>query len=323
MAGTVPGHMLYLSGMKRYILPIALVLVVVSAVGVGTVFGVWSSVLFESEAADAQTAPPLSTDMAGIPEMDTEAAMLENLMMSRYVNPYEGKQVRQYGNDAVVVPILMYHYIESPPETSDPNIRDLYVSPEMFEKQMKYLYLNSYKTVTLADLLAALRGETELDPKSVIITLDDLYQSQVDEALPRLNKYGFKAIFFVNVYSSGAYDARIRAVIDAGQEIGCHGYTHTDVRGMTAAELDFEMGKCKTVIENKFNVSVRHFAYPGCTYDDNAVSAAGNIGYETAVTCVTPWNGHVLDDRYHLARRLISNDYDKFIGRLEDREGVW
>lgn len=261
--------------------------------------------------------------------MDPQA-LGEVEMMQQYsiaeneADKYDTLGSRAYSEDAIVVPILMYHHIEPVPAgIENKNVRDLYVSPTMFERQVKYLYLSGYETVTLSDLVAALRGNKQLPEKSVIITFDDLFPSQVENGIPILDKYGFKSIFFVNVYSGKEYNDNIQKVIDSGHEIGSHGYNHADVRSMNANQLDFEMGKSKTVLENRFGIKINHFAYPGCNYSSKAIRAAKNIGYKSAVICVSPWNGHEFSDRYHLARRLISNDFNRFVARIEDKKGVW
>lgn len=300
-----------------------------SALSLGFLLSVLQEAIFprEPEPANSESELENSALSANIDsqEYSSESQLIEKYTLARSKkNPYSENSTREYAENAVVVPILMYHHIEPVPEdVTDENIADLYVSPTMFERQMKYLYLAGYETVSLSDLSRALNGKNNLPDKPVILTFDDLYPSQVEYALPVLNKYDLDAIFFVNVYSSSSYNSKIERVLDSGHQVGCHGYKHEDVRGMTADELDFEMGASKTKLENDFDIKIQHFSYPGCTYDNAAVRAAKNIGYQTAVTCATAWNGHVPRDRYHLARRLVSDNYNKFIARLEDKQGVY
>lgn len=220
----------------------------------------------------------------------------------------------------------MYHHIEKPPtkeEQPNENVRDLYVSPAMFNRQMQYLYLAGYQTISLTDLSRALRKDTKLPEKPVIITFDDLVPTQVTKGIPVLKKYGFKAIFFVNIDSGYTTGSRVNTIIKAGHEIGSHSYHHVDLRGRNDSFLMVETLRSKEVLEEKYEIKVTHFAYPGCNYDHKAENAVKDAGYDTAVICASAQNGHILSERWHLARRVISNDFDLFVARLEDREGVY
>lgn len=66
-----------------------------------------------------------------------------------------------------------------------------------FEKQMRYLHENGYHTITLDDLDAWQNGRRSLPPKPIAITFDDGDRSVYDYAWPILEKYGFKASYFV------------------------------------------------------------------------------------------------------------------------------
>ena len=244
-----------------------------------------------------------------------------NLVRQRH--PFENLPVHSYAEDTIVVPVLMYHKVETPPSGAKPSVWQLYVSPTEFDHQMEYLYMAGYSVVTLEDITTALGGGTALPVKPVAITFDDLYQSQVDNALPVLAKYGFKATFFVCANCPHVKGENVKAVLAAGHTIGSHSYSHGDLTELRGAALRHEVAESRHVLESRYGITTSFFAYPGCNYDPTVEQAVINAGYLGAVTCVTPFNGQTDSGRYHLARRLIDNDYDKFIARLEDREGMW
>lgn len=258
-------------------------------------------------------------------EASIEASLEEPTDYNLVVNekPFANMPIREYAEGTIVVPILMYHHIQDPPAGAKPSAWQLHVSPGEFDRQMKYLYLSSHNVVSLDNVLTALAGGEQLPENPVVITFDDLYQSQIDSALPVLSKYGFKATFFVCVACAQTKVANVRAVLDAGHEIGSHSFYHKNVAKLKGSALRKEIGDSKSVLASRYGVDVKFFAYPGCSYSAVAERMVEEYGYLGAVTCVTPYNGQTYDGRFHLARRLIDNDYDKFVARLEDREGMW
>jgi peptidoglycan/xylan/chitin deacetylase (PgdA/CDA1 family) len=110
------------------------------------------------------------------------------------------------------VPVLCYHYLRraggplrfmkvllyvvlSLPVLDD---NEVWTQTEgAFEKQMKYLHENGYQTITLDDLTRWQQGRSGLPQKPVVVTFDDGDRSVYDYAWPILEKYGFKAAYFI------------------------------------------------------------------------------------------------------------------------------
>ncbi|WP_342555441.1 polysaccharide deacetylase family protein [Paenibacillus sp. FSL R7-0652] len=97
---------------------------------------------------------------------------------------------------AAEVPVLMYHYVTPKQDNREPNNKSI-IDLEVFEQNMKYLYENGYRTVTLAQLEQYVNGEISLPEKSIVITFDDGYQNNYTLAYPVLKKYHFHASLFV------------------------------------------------------------------------------------------------------------------------------
>jgi len=79
---------------------------------------------------------------------------------------------------SVDLPILVYHHIQ-PGSTST-----LFVSPEEFDKQLKYLQDNGFHTISFTDLADYLEKGKPLPPHPVIISLDDGWENQFDYGFP-------------------------------------------------------------------------------------------------------------------------------------------
>ncbi len=87
--------------------------------------------------------------------------------------------------------VLQYHHFgdNTPPSTS--------VTPELFDRHLKYLSENKYNVWPLEKIVAFLKEKKELPDRCVAITIDDAYVSVYDEAFPRLKEYGFPFTVFV------------------------------------------------------------------------------------------------------------------------------
>ncbi|MGD9969430.1 MAG: poly-beta-1,6-N-acetyl-D-glucosamine N-deacetylase PgaB [Sulfuricurvum sp.] len=82
--------------------------------------------------------------------------------------------------------ILSYHEIAEKSETLDPSYT---VSPENFERQIRWLIDNGYHFVRVDDILKYRKYGKALPEKAVLITFDDGYQSVYANAYPILKKY--------------------------------------------------------------------------------------------------------------------------------------
>ncbi|MGD2207243.1 MAG: polysaccharide deacetylase family protein, partial [Anaerolineae bacterium] len=134
------------------------------------------------------------------------------------------------------VPILMYHYISDPPPGANAYRRDLSVSPEAFDAQLRYLKREGYQTITLNDLALHLTVGKPLPPKPIILTFDDGYTDAYVYAFPLLRRHGFVGTFFL---ISGPMDANspehlswaeVEEMHAAGMKFEPHSYDHPDMR---------------------------------------------------------------------------------------------
>ena len=92
------------------------------------------------------------------------------------------------------VPVLLYHHI------AEHSRSYITVTPDTFEKQMKFLKDNDYHTVTVQQLIDYVYYGGSLPENPVCVTFDDGYLSTYEYAYPILKKYGLNA----TVYAIGA-----------------------------------------------------------------------------------------------------------------------
>jgi peptidoglycan/xylan/chitin deacetylase (PgdA/CDA1 family) len=109
--------------------------------------------------------------------------------------------------------------------------------------------------------------------KVVMINFDDGYKSHFLYAMPILDKYGFKATFFI---VCGKMETQpkwmtwqdITALKDDGMDIQSHTMTHAHLDSVSAEKLDYEIGYAKQCLaDHGFDATI--FAYPNNLGSDN------------------------------------------------------
>jgi peptidoglycan/xylan/chitin deacetylase (PgdA/CDA1 family) len=192
----------------------------------------------------------------------------------------------------VNVPILMYHYISVPPAEADVYRRDLSVSPERFREQMAWLQENGYHTVTLYQIHTALTAGVPLPDKPIVLTFDDGYVDNYENAFPILREFGFTGTFFiltdVTDRSQPGYMTwdMIREMSRAGMSIEVHGREHVEYTNRDRDWLVFHLLGPAQTIQANLGYQPRFIAYTAGRYDDTVISVASEMGYWGGITTI-------------------------------------
>jgi peptidoglycan/xylan/chitin deacetylase (PgdA/CDA1 family) len=208
------------------------------------------------------------------------------------------------------VPILMYHYISVPPEDADIYRTDLSVTPDNFRAQMIYLVENGYSTIDFYDLSLAIVNKRELPPKPVIITLDDGYRDNYENAFPILKEFGLTATIFIptDFIDQGNPNHLSWEMIEEMAEYGIrfepHSKTHPDLRDRDREFLIWEILGPQETLAAHLGYTPRYFAYPGGRYDEAVITILAELDFWGAVTTAGgKWQGY--NDRYEWTRMRV------------------
>jgi peptidoglycan/xylan/chitin deacetylase (PgdA/CDA1 family) len=227
------------------------------------------------------------------------------------------------------VPILMYHYISIPPEDANKYRVDLSIAPDAFREQMAYLADNGFETVDLYDLSLAITGKRDLPEKPVIITMDDGYRDNYENAFPILQEFGLSATFFVvtqpiddgnEIYLTWEM---AKEMANAGMRIEPHSKTHADLSSRDREYIVYEILGSQESIAAHTGQTPRFFCYPGGRYDETTIEVVSDLDFWGAVTTEGgEWHGY--DDRYEWSRiRMRSTTtLDEFTNLVDPRETV-
>jgi peptidoglycan/xylan/chitin deacetylase (PgdA/CDA1 family) len=140
--------------------------------------------------------------------------------------PYFRSEYTAYAQEpAQAIPVLTYHRLSLFDDGSNVTIAN-------FADQMQTLYDNGWRTITLGEYQAFMRGEKKLPPKSFLITFDDGAQQSFYPADPILKTLGYSAVEYVIVAASETPKTtyyltpeQLRAMLKTGRwELGSHSY---------------------------------------------------------------------------------------------------
>ncbi len=214
------------------------------------------------------------------------------------------------------VPILCYHRFGTPSSK-------MVVSPAGFAAQLEWLARNRWTVLRLADVAGFLQGKKALPPRSVVITIDDGYESVYRHAYPLLKKYGFAATLFVYTDFIGAADALSFAQMQEMQRSGLvdiqsHSKSHRNLIERTAQESDaryrqnieLEMRQPRELLARRLDGhELRHIAYPYGDANALVLDAATRAGFELGAT-VIPGGNAFFAQPLMLRRTMIFGDLE-------------
>ena len=141
-----------------------------------------------------------------------------------------------------------------------------------------------------ADLYLKLRN-TEVSGLWPEITFDDGHISNFEFALPVLQSRAITARFFITVGWTGRRQGymrwqELRALHQAGQHIGAHGWSHALLTHCSARELHSELVDARLTLEDKLGTSITTMSLPGGRYNRRVLTACQEAGYRQIFTSI-------------------------------------
>lgn len=208
--------------------------------------------------------------------------------------------------------VLMYHKVNDRPGNS------VTVPTTLFAEQMAQLRELGYTVVGLEAVLAFYDSGAPLQPRSVLITFDDGYRDNLENALPVLREHGYPAVMFVPIgYLDDTrplpHEKRLasRGLVNptleweelaeletGGVRVESHGISHRPLSDLKIDEAAREITLSKLRLEEGLGRPVEAFAYAKgavAHYESVHVSLLRQAGYEVAFTSVSGANTSATD----------------------------
>ncbi len=235
------------------------------------------------------------------------AAMLFLLpLLLIFTSPLQGAAQQQ-------VPILIYHSID---EFKGSGSKELYVTPENFEKQMKYLKDNGYTLLTFERW-----NEIDKVNKPIFITLDDGYKNNLNvlNVFRKLQDTAFQpaaTLFVISDFvgrSTRLSKTELKNLAGTGFfSIQSHTATHPDLT--KAVDFKYELEQSKKKIEKITGKPVIALAYPYGNFNDRVVAETKKY-YQFGLT-TTP--GPYVKQGVKNERYLLPRIYVKYSTTMEE-----
>lgn len=115
---------------------------------------------------------------------------------------------------------------------------------------------------------------------------------EVEGILEVLAEYDAKATFFIGGSWADDNTACVRKIVEAGHEVGSHGYFHRDHTTLGYEGNVEEISHSVQFLELAAGVPVTLFAPPSGAYDEDTVNAAESLGLRTVM-----WSRDTIDWR--------------------------
>jgi peptidoglycan/xylan/chitin deacetylase (PgdA/CDA1 family) len=242
----------------------------------------------------------------------------KNVNNNNFNESYDTKPILQATN-TVRIPVLMYHQIAEAPKGSSKFKNGLYVSPQMFEKQIAYLTKMNYKTISSKEFSEILASGKNPSQKTIMLTFDDGTSSHYTQAYPILKKYGQTGVFFVPSSRTSISSDQLKEMALNGMSIDSHSSTHPNLAQITdKKKLVSEIAGSKSSLQARTGKTVYAIAYPGCVANDEAFNTVASSGYVLGFSCGKKID-HYPSNKYSISRVHVFNDMESFVNLLSGK----
>lgn len=166
---------------------------------------------------------------------------------------------------------------------------------DLFASHMQYLQDSGKLVLPLTEIVKLLKSGRNIPPGTVVLTVDDAFDSFLENAMPVLRKYRFPVTLFVNtdgVGGQGYLDwGQLRQLEREGVTIGNHTATHdyllerkgSESREMWRKRVRDDIAKAQDAFMRELGFRPDLFAYPYGEYSPELVAIVKELGFKAAI----------------------------------------
>ena len=194
------------------------------------------------------------------------------------------------------------------PQASWTQYRTQFTTPANVAKVTVFQSVTSVGTLSIDDVSLGLYAPKALTRPLVSVTYDDGEPSAYSVGFAKMQAKALPATFFI---ISGQYGhsgeitaAQVQQMSLAGEEIGSHSVTHTDLTTMTSAQQDVEINQSQATLQALIGKPVTDFASPYGAYND-AIRAKLMAKYSSHRTIDSGYNYRDTMDLSRLKARMV------------------
>ncbi|MFD2787506.1 polysaccharide deacetylase family protein [Hymenobacter rubripertinctus] len=208
------------------------------------------------------------------------------------------------------VPILCYHQIRDWRAKDSKGAKDYIIPVDQFKAHIKMLADSGYHAILPDQLYAYLTTGATLPSKPVMLTFDDTDLDQFTVARPTLEKYGFKAVYFIMTVSLGRPNymskAQVKQLSDEGNVIGSHTWDHHNVKKYQGQDWVTQIEKPTKQLEEITGKKINYFAFPFGLWNQEAIPELKKRGMDAAFVLAEKRDQQ---DPLFTIRRIIASGY--------------
>lgn len=199
--------------------------------------------------------------------------------------PLTFSEMDQKHGPCVILPVLMYHHIQSEDFARTKRQTALTVYTDIFKKQMQYLKSKNYVVLTMNNLVSFFDNSQSIPKNSILLTFDDAYDDFYSDAFPVLRDLNFKATVFtptglINNPDYLNWD-QISEMNNKGILFVNHTWSHKNV-GVNPAEMQKEILTADTQLSDRSLNTPKIFAYPYGIDSKQAEKYLSSLSYGAA-----------------------------------------
>ncbi len=178
------------------------------------------------------------------------------------------------------IPVLMYHFVYTDDDKPG-ELNTNYILNTRLEEQLQYLKEQQYYFPSYQELSAYVKGEIDLQEKSVVLTFDDSQQGFLNYGIPLLEKYEIPATSFA--IASESWDSKIKEYASEYVSFQSHSYNMHRAGGtighggiISAMSREEILQDLQTAQDILFHTEAFAYSYGDVTEDaKTAVAEAG------------------------------------------------
>jgi peptidoglycan/xylan/chitin deacetylase (PgdA/CDA1 family) len=242
-------------------------------VAMGAMLALWSSAGMTFPGDDVYESDPEVVAQFSLPKIEDREPLSATTSSTvlfppplEYLLRVKGDPAVGAGQRSVRVPVLIYHHVRPIQRSFSAKDRLYTVTPEAFRAQMIALVKSGYSTITPEELYLALTEGRLLPAKPILLTFDDGFRDQFENAWPVLREFGLHATFFLISQMDkrgNLTDAMVREMAkDPLLTIGAHSRHHSHIAQLSSVARQSEIVGSKSDLERLLDRPVDFFAYP-------------------------------------------------------------
>lgn len=186
------------------------------------------------------------------------------------------------------------------------------ISTDKLTELFNYLETNNYRVVSLAQVVNRLQQGRKIPDKTVVLTIDDGYESFYQHGLEVFKEYDYPFTIFIATkpinhgYGDFLSWQQLEEIKQYGT-IGSHSYDHQHLTTLAPQQVKENIEQSIEELQQQLGIKPQFFSYPYGEYNQTVQTVVSELGFAAGLTQNL---GAVAQesDQLQLARIAVTND---------------